>query len=677
MVPPSNNTSNFGSFTLLAKLARGDVGDLFLARSQGAGGFEKLVIIKRIHSVLMEDKEVADTFYQEAKTAAYIEHPNVRIVYEIGNNQEHHYIALEYLEGVPLVDVLLARRKNPKLADTRFIVSLLSQACEGLHAAHTHKFDDKVGRIHGDLNPRSLFITASGTTKILDFDIARMRMILAGRHGFVRRTSAYMSPEEIQSGHSDARSDIFSLGAVAWEAVTGRRLFKRDTAEETMRAIVSEAAPSAKSVRPDITDALNATVLRALQRDPTLRFQSARDFCSALDRALLQEGPPLAPLKITAQIQSVFADKLKDQRDFVRAARDGKEQSDDLVRSCRARTEDAATIVAPPIGEIDEWESDFLVATKIVDYEDTMSAIAVALENLKSTEGGRVSTHGDSNETSPDPFQEVTEIADFSDTGVAPSWGDTQNLIISSLDLPDNLDGAASDLGSVRAKTRSGKQPATVAVSSLSSSLPSPSVLAGRELKLPPLPKLQVNTQIVSPPKRSKAARGSGSSKALIVALAVATVLVVGAIVFVAVRKSSNSNDRESAVVALDASTLAVKDAAAEDERLVDLRARDGGMAQDASGGGLDGGFDGGVRDTGAVQDAGDGDSSAGMGTLRLSSSIGGRVYVNGKRRGRTPITISLPVGRHKIRVVPGVGKAKTVYVEIEEGQELRRRMRL
>ncbi|MBL4636661.1 MAG: serine/threonine protein kinase, partial [Kofleriaceae bacterium] len=657
--------------------------------SQGAGGFEKLVIIKRIHSVLMEDKEVADTFYQEAKTAAYIEHPNVRMVYEIGNNQEHHYIALEYLEGVPLVDVLLARRKNPKLADTRFLLSLLSQACEGLHAAHIHKFDDKVGRIHGDLNPRSLFITASGTTKILDFDIARMRMILAGRHGFVRRTSAYMSPEEIQSGQSDARSDIFSLGAVAWEAVTGRRLFKRDTSEETMRAIVSEAAPSAKSVRPDITDALNATVLRALHRDPTLRFQSARDFGSALDRALLQEGTPLAPLKITAQIQSVFADKLKKQRDFVRAAREGKEQSDSLVRSYRARTEDAATVVAPPIGEVDEWESDFSVATKIVDYEDTMSAIAVALENLKTSEGGRAAKQGDPNETNSDPFQEATEFADFSDTGVAPSWGDTQNLIISSLDLPETLSGgsAASDLDSARAETRAGKkQTAKVAATSLpASSIVASSIVAGNELQLPPLPALPVKTQIVSPTKHTRGSREKGSSRIPIVALAVATVLVLGAIVIVVVRKSSSSKsgDIEAAVLASDAATFVL-------EVRLDSGIGDSSVAvEDASGGGLDRESDAGVRDAGAGEDAGDGASSAqagdetgsteaGMGTLRLSSSIRGRVYVNGKRRGRTPITISLPVGRHKIRVVPGAGKpAKTVYVEIKEGQEVRRRMRL
>jgi len=394
----------------------------------------------------------------------------------------------------------------------------------------------------------------------------------------------------------------------------------------------------------------------------------------------LQEGPPLAPLKITAQIQSVFADKLKEQRDFVRAARDGKKQSDSLVRSCRARTEDAATFVAPPMGEIDEWESDFSVATKIVDYKDTMSAIAVALESMKSTEGARTSKKVDSNEASPDPFQEVTEIADFSDTGVAPSWGDTQNLIISSLDLPDTQHGGsdASDLDSAQATTRVGKQSAKVAASSLLS----PSVLADRELKLPPLPKLQTKTQIASPKKRSKASREGGSSKALIVVLAFATVLVVGAIVYVAVRKSS----RESAVVVLDAATrIAVEDAAVEDERLGELSSRDAGIGQDASEGAIAGGLDGGTRDAGAASEgrsstqAGDetGSTETGVGTLRLSSSIGGRVYVNGKRRGRTPITISLPVGRHKIRVVPGAGKAKTVYVEIKEGQELRRRMRL
>ena len=112
-----SNAPIFGSFTLLAKLARGDIGDLFLARSLGAGGFEKLVVIKRIHPDFTSDPEIAQLFLEEARTAARVEHPNIRIVYEIGKNEEHYYIALEYLEGVPLVDVLLGRRRDPRLAE--------------------------------------------------------------------------------------------------------------------------------------------------------------------------------------------------------------------------------------------------------------------------------------------------------------------------------------------------------------------------------------------------------------------------------------------------------------------------------------------------------------------------------------------------------------------------------
>lgn len=677
VVSPSDISPHFGSFTLLAKLARGDVGDLFLARSQGAGGFEKLVIIKRIHAELMADKNIANTFYQEARTAAHIEHPNVRMVYEIGNNQEHHYIALEYLEGVPLVDVLLARRRHPKLADPRFVTSLLSQACAGLHAAHTHKYEGITGRVHGDLNPRSLFITASGTTKILDFDIARMRTALSGRHGFVRRTSAYMSPEEVRTGKCDSRSDVFSLGAVAWEAVTGRRLFKRNSQDDTLRAITDESVPSAKGVRPEISDALNATVLRALHHDPSLRFQSAQDFGAALDRALQQEGAPLTPLTITAQIQSAFANTLKEQRDFVRAARGGRAQSDELVRSYRARSEDSETVVAPPVEEIDEWESDFNVATKVVDYEQAMSAIAVALEHRKATESGRVAREASADEDTQDPFREVTAFADFSDAGVAPSWGDTQNLVLSSLGLPDTPDDSSvvdpdvafGDSERADAVTRIGKQIPQIQSSSQSQKRTG----AQQALSLPPVPKLSSKTEIL-PSRKTSGAIKVIKSKRLVGVLAGATLLVIAAIVVVMLRTNGSN---ESAKVENS-----------PPQELVESVGLDAGKVNVMT-------YEPVVRDSGTVTlvvDAGEtmatpdasiaesdaGASEVAIGSLRLSSSSRGRLFINGERRGYSPTTIELPVGRHKIRIVNAKsGKSKTVYVEIRDSEETRRRIRI
>ncbi len=421
--PPES--PNFGSFTLLAKLARGDIGDLFLARSRGAGGFEKLVIIKRIHPEFMRDREISELFHSEAQTAARVEHPNVRIIYEIGKNEEHHYIALEYLQGVPLVDVLLSRKRERRLADPRLIASLISQACQGLHAAHklTHN-----GRpfVHGDINPRSIFVTDSGTSKLLDFDIVEMRGALAQRHGFVRRTIAYMSPEEVRTNICDRRSDIFSLGVVAWEAITGKRLFKQESRELTMAAIDRGRVPNAKDHRSNISDALNATIMRALSNDPTLRFQSAQDFGSALDRAMLSEGPPLTPVAISTLIKDAFGPALQTQRDFVQTARNSQDGAHKAFDTDSPEDFEKPTVVATRPVELDEWSGDEPATT--VGGEELLAAIQAMGE---PTDG--LSSGVPLERTETDPFKKISENADFS-AGHAPIWQDTRNLVLSEVE---------------------------------------------------------------------------------------------------------------------------------------------------------------------------------------------------------------------------------------------------
>jgi len=429
LTTPTNSPS-FGSFTLLAKLARGDIGDLFLARSQGAGGFEKLVIIKRIHPEFMRDEEISKLFHTEAQLAARIEHPNVRIVYEIGSNDAHHYIALEYLEGVPLVDLLLSRKRERRLADPRLIASLISQACQGLNAAHKIEHHGRP-LVHGDINPRSIFVTDSGTTKLLDFDIVEMRGALAKRHGFVRRTIAYMSPEEVRSDVCDRRSDIFSLGVVAWEAITGRRLFKQESRDRTLAAIDRGRIPNAKDLQGGISDALNATIMRSLSRDPSLRFQSAQDFGSAIDRAMLEEGPPLTPVAISTLIKAAFRPALETQREFVRAARksqDGNEAAKRDVHGSFTDFEKPTVVAASPL-DPDDWNGDDSATT--VGGEELIAAIEAMAEAGDFSEGTGASTNP---KVVADPFKKISENADFSVSSSPPIWQDTRNLVLSEVE---------------------------------------------------------------------------------------------------------------------------------------------------------------------------------------------------------------------------------------------------
>ncbi len=700
--PHSKDSPEFGNFTLLAKLARGTIGDLFLARSEGAGGFEKLVIIKRIHSSLMRDETVSQQFFREVKATAQIEHPNVRMVYEIGRTQDHHYIALEYLEGISLVDILLGRKEHPELADPRLVVSFLVQACQGLSAAHTHGNTSGTDRelsgpIHGDINPRSLFITAAGTTKILDFDMAGIRTVLSGKHGFTRRTSAYMSPEEIRSGHSDRRSDIFSLGVVVWEAVTGRRLFKQDTHAETRSAILSGTIPSASQIRPDISDVLNATIMRAIHIDPSLRFQSAGDFGTALERALLSEGPPLAPLNITAQIQSIFYTKLKEQRAFVRAARAGKAESDHVVRTFRTRTESIEEIVSLDRDELD-WETEYTVATQVANPDAQPIAPARA-------------------DSVSDPFIEVSQAVDFSDTHIAPSWGDTHNFV-----LPDFSD-SSSESTIVQSPTLE-VEPATVVGkrNAKRPMVPTPTVLAAKpapppinlptsptasppiltptqrsQIKSPtplPLTPPPAKPPTPTPPKPTenrehKDAFPAGPvgkptldedekhSRKLVWLLALASAFVGAAILMIFLTRSSPSSNSPKAQLQSPPQREVIPDAGKAPTPVpttLILIQPDAGTRSHSS------------RKRSAVIPSSlletednspkntSQKSATAKGTLKITSKPKATVYVDGKRVGTTPYKTRLSPTLHRLKVINlENGKTKRLTVRVKSGDTIRR----
>src|SRR5262245_44259193 len=158
-LPLRERPIQFGKYTLLARIAGGGMGELFLAQLRSAGGFQKLVVIKRILSHLTDKAEFVDMFVAEARTAARISHPNVCQIYELGQVDGRYYMALEYLEGVPLAEVMVGRKRHAQLADLRLLASLVAQTAEGLHHAHTLRDPDGESAhvVHRDVNPRNVF----------------------------------------------------------------------------------------------------------------------------------------------------------------------------------------------------------------------------------------------------------------------------------------------------------------------------------------------------------------------------------------------------------------------------------------------------------------------------------------------------------------------------------------
>lgn len=324
----------YGKHVLLAKLATGGMGEVFLARMRGAAGFEKLLVLKRLLPHLSEQPRFVSMFLDEARLAARISHANVCQIYELGQVEDQYYITMEYLEGAQLSQVIERRRLDPRLAELRLVCAVLGQVCEGLHAAHDLRNDngELLGVVHRDVCLSNIFVTWSGVAKLIDFGVAKARGALSKtRPGAVKGTYAYMSPEQLRGEEVLPRSDVFSLGVVAWEAITGRRLFKRKTDFQTFKAITEEPIPLASELRSDVPPSLARVVRRALERDPTRRYQSARELGRALDEGTRSLGPPMVALAIAEVVRESFSADIDRHRARIAAiyrGADGKEDKE-------------------------------------------------------------------------------------------------------------------------------------------------------------------------------------------------------------------------------------------------------------------------------------------------------------------------------------------------------------
>jgi len=282
----------FGPYVLVRELATGGMGCVYLAREEREGGIVRQVALKRIHDHLARDAAFVTMFLDEARIASRIHHPHVCTVFEYGKVDGTYFIAMEYLRGLPMSELLHELGKKPPEESPERLalgVRLLVQACEGLHAAH--ELRDEHGAslhvVHRDVSPHNLFLSIDGTLRVLDFGIARAADRLAETtQGRVKGKFAYMAPEQALGKEVDRRSDVFALGVILWELLTLQRLFKRDAPAETILALVNEPVAPPSAIARDVPPALDAIVLKALARDPAERFATAREMARALERTL-------------------------------------------------------------------------------------------------------------------------------------------------------------------------------------------------------------------------------------------------------------------------------------------------------------------------------------------------------------------------------------------------------
>jgi serine/threonine protein kinase len=301
VIPNSNDTGRreafsghgerrrFGRYETLFRIAAGGMAEVYAARIVGEGGFEKVVALKRMLPNLAEDERFVTMFLDEGRVAAHISSPNVVQTLDLGRAEDDSlYLVMELVIGVPLGHLIRGVLKSGEYVDLDIAVEIIAQAATGLHDAHeaTTPLGDPLKLIHRDISPQNILVDRAGRTRITDFGVARaMQSHSHTQTGEVKGKMSYFAPEQARGGELTARVDIFALGIVAWELITGRRLFKSDNPLNTLRKVTEERIPTVHEYRADIPPELGACIAKALQRDPDDRYESARAFAQAIRSA--------------------------------------------------------------------------------------------------------------------------------------------------------------------------------------------------------------------------------------------------------------------------------------------------------------------------------------------------------------------------------------------------------
>jgi Tol biopolymer transport system component len=280
-----------GPYQIQSPIGAGGMGEVYRARDTR---LQRDVAIKVLPESFAHDAERLRRFEQEARAVAALNHPNILAVHDIGAQDGTHYIVTELLDGRSLREQM-----NEGALPVRKTIDYTRQICDGLAAAHSR------GIVHRDLKPENIFCTREGRIKILDFGLAKhvpnaaeaatvtgdATLSAHTQPGMVMGTVGYMSPEQVRGTATDHRSDIFSLGAILYEMLSGHRAFKRDTTAETMTAILKEEPPELSGTNAALSPGLQRIVHRCLEKEPEQRFQSAADLGFAFEALSGSSGP--------------------------------------------------------------------------------------------------------------------------------------------------------------------------------------------------------------------------------------------------------------------------------------------------------------------------------------------------------------------------------------------------
>lgn len=305
--------TRFGKYILLDRINSGGMAEVYRAKVTGAEEFQRLIAIKRMLPQLVEDAEFTNMFIDEAKLAAQLSHANIVQIYELGSLHDQLYIAMELVMGRDLLHVLQNAARAQMPVPAGFAVYVVVKAAEALDFAHRKAGVDgePLNLVHRDVSPQNILVSYDGEVKVVDFGIAKAdRRATETRAGILKGKFAYMAPEQVTCGAIDRRTDIFALGAVLYEALTGQKLFRGESAISILDRIRHGVLPDLPREMPAAPDELLRVLRRALARAPDERFAWASEMAEALEPLLIQERSIFGAKRARAFMQSLYADEI-------------------------------------------------------------------------------------------------------------------------------------------------------------------------------------------------------------------------------------------------------------------------------------------------------------------------------------------------------------------------------
>lgn len=443
-------------YRVVEKLESGGMAEVFRAESEGLQGFRKQVAIKRVLPHLSEKKRFISMFLDEARLSAQLSHSNCVQVFDIGVGDNAYFIVMEFVDGANLKSIAESVKKQGKDFPVAAAAWIAHEICKGL--TYAHELTDTNGVplqiVHRDMSPPNVLITKNGEVKIVDFGLAKASSQLEkSEPGIIKGKFSYLSPEAALGQEVDKQTDIFAVGIILWELLSGQRLFLGDTDFQTVKKVQVAAVPSISQINRKVPPELERIVNKALAKDPSVRYATARDLGQELTRFLFTFGQPVSSYDVAQIVQGVMRekqrvrppqgsiiDKLIEEAlfEFTSLGEDGAPDSADSSGSPVVPALMTGQFVAPT-----DWASEIAIADKRPGFDPVRASLPPEVfeqGNLSALEDDEPSGTGGS------PHAPGNAGAPSSPTALASAGRSGGHAVVSASAVPSSGGGAMGKL---------------------------------------------------------------------------------------------------------------------------------------------------------------------------------------------------------------------------------------